>query len=79
MRYGANLRDTTSRREVFLPAAGTYDIAFLDSRLLYDIITLGNIPNNIPTSSDPAECYFATIEQRALPVTAFAGASPVPG
>jgi len=57
-RFGANLVDTTSRRQIFLPAAGTYNLDVGDSRQLS--------LNDAPTGSERA-CYFATIAQLALP------------
>jgi hypothetical protein len=57
-RVGLNLVDSTSHRQVFLPAAGDYQITFLDSRQV--------VNNNSPAGSSEA-CYFATISQLALP------------
>jgi hypothetical protein len=57
-RFGVNLVDSTSRRQVFLPRAGTYDIAFADSRQLS--------VENAPAGSDRT-CYFATVSQLAIP------------
>jgi hypothetical protein len=66
VRFGINLVDDTSHRQVYLPAAGTYVVLLQDSRQLF--------LNNAPAGSDKA-CYYATISQLAIPApTAIAGA-----
>jgi len=57
-RVGLNLVDTTSHRQVFLPAAGTYTFVVADSRSLANL--------NVAAGSERS-CYFATLRQLALP------------
>ena len=57
-RLGINLTGDTSRRDVYLPLAGTYAIMVADSR---DLLT-----GSAAGASDT--CYFATVKQVALPV-----------
>lgn len=57
-RVGLNLVDTTSHRQVFLPAAGTYTFGVADSRALANVDT---------AAGSERACYFATVRQLALP------------
>ena len=57
LRLGANLTSDTAQQQVFLPMAGTYVLAFADSRTLSSGLAFG--------SADT--CYFATVEHLAMP------------
>ncbi|MGE0404474.1 MAG: hypothetical protein AB7T06_47630, partial [Kofleriaceae bacterium] len=56
-RFGVNLTGDTSKRQVYLPAAGIYLLAIADTRSL----VLGE-----PTG-DPDNSYYVTVEQKAVP------------
>ena len=65
-RLGLNVTGDTSRRQVFLPRAGTYTIAITDTRTL---LLVGGAPSGE---------YYATIDQIAMPTaTALTGTSPL--
>lgn len=56
IRFGVNLVDTTSSRQVYLPKAGTYVLAITDSRSLF-----------LGPAGGPDACYYATVETLAIP------------
>lgn len=62
-RLGVNLTGDTSKRQVYLPAAGTYLLIMDDSRSLI----LGE------AAGGPDTCYFTTIRQVALPAATTLG------
>ncbi len=66
LRLGINVTTDTSKRELFLPAAGTYDIVFADTRSLMPI-TDG--VNDLPPAGNPdgSSCYYATVDFRNIP------------
>jgi hypothetical protein len=70
VRFGINLVDTTSHRQLFLPAAGTYNLIMSDSRQLF----LGNAP----AGSDKS-CYFTIVSQLALPTPTPVSSGAHPG
>jgi len=57
IRFGINLAGDTSKRQVFLPVAGTYLLIMDDSRALLT----GDAAGNADT------CYYGTIKQVAMP------------
>jgi hypothetical protein len=57
-RFGINLTGTMSHRQIFLPAAGTYDLVMADSRQLF-------LQESVAGSDQT--CYFTTVTQLALP------------
>jgi hypothetical protein len=69
LRLGLNLATDMARREVYLPAAGTYDLAITDSRTLFPLtqgareVAAGN--------PDGTSCYYVTIERRAIETRPF--------
>jgi len=68
-RFGVNLTGDTSKRQLFLPAAGTYALAVADSRTLF----LGGSAAGAETGALPFE-YYMTISQltatpAVLPIT----------
>jgi hypothetical protein len=56
-RYGVNLTGDTSKRQLYLPAAGVYLLAIADTRSL----TLGE------PAGDANNKYYVTVEQKAIP------------
>lgn len=61
-RYGLDLATDTSRRQVLLPAAGSYLLVVTDSRTLLPAVSGGTTQ---PPAGNPdgTSCYFATIDQ----------------
>ena len=57
-RIGINLAGDTAKREIFLPAAGTYALLVTDARSLF----LGDAG-----AGNPDSCYFATVKHVATP------------
>jgi len=55
-RFGVNLANDKSERDVFLPKAGVYVLAMTDSRSLF-----------LDAAGGPDACYYTTISQIALP------------
>jgi hypothetical protein len=64
-RLGINLATDTSKREVFLPAAGTYELVITDSRTLLPI-TQGS--TSLPAAGDleGKTCYYVSLAQRTI-------------
>ncbi|MEP6862672.1 MAG: hypothetical protein ABJE66_18755 [Deltaproteobacteria bacterium] len=62
-RIGANLTGDTSKRQLFLPGAGTYAIAITDSRtlILNSAVAAG------AADGDPDFEYYVTLDQLAIP------------
>ena len=56
-RFGINLAGDTSRRQVYLPTAGSYTLLVADARAL----ALGT------SAGDEGTCYLATVEHVAMP------------
>lgn len=62
-RFGVSVATDTSRRQVLLPAAGTYQLIVTDSRTLLPTLTGGAAtPAGNP---DGTSCYYVTIDQVA--------------
>lgn len=59
VRYGLDRTGDTARRQVYLPAAGTYDLQLQDQRPLFD----GGATGAADT------CYFATVRQVPIPAS----------
>lgn len=78
VRFGMNVTGDTSKRQIFLPAAGTYAIAIADTRTLFQYSTGGPV-NAAPGPGD----YYITIDQLAIPtptaVTATGGTATQTG
>ena len=73
VRFGMNVTGDTSKRQIYLPAAGTYALAVADTRTLFQYSTGGPI-NAAPGPGD----YYITIDQLAMPTpTAITPASGV--
>ncbi|MBA2543639.1 MAG: hypothetical protein H0V17_28615 [Deltaproteobacteria bacterium] len=66
LRLGINLSTDTSKREVFLPVAGHYQIVMTDTRTLLPLTQNGE---GFPAAGNPdgTSCYYVTITQRVLP------------
>jgi hypothetical protein len=62
-RIGANLTGDTSKRQLFLPGAGTYAIAITDSRTLI----LNSSVASGAADGDPDFEYYVTLDQLAIP------------
>jgi hypothetical protein len=62
-RFGINLSTDVSRRQIFLPAAGTYRFIVTDSRTLLPA-ALGLAVTPPAGNSDGTSCYFVTIDQQ---------------
>ena len=67
-RYGINVTGDASRRHVYLPTAGTYQITFADTRSL--IIDAGSPPaaGTGGAAGHANADYYATIQQLAVPI-----------
>jgi hypothetical protein len=64
IRFGLDITGDTSKRQVFLPAAGTYFLAIADTRTLFEYATGG------PTRAAPGDAngaYYVSIETLDLP------------
>ena len=61
-RFGMNITGDTSKRQIFLPKAGTYAIAVADTRTLFQYST-GGPTNAAPGPGD----YYITIDDVAIP------------
>lgn len=83
IRYGINVTGDTSKRQVYLPAAGTYAIAFADTRSL-------RIDSDSPPAAGAGGAagsanarYYATIQEVAMPIatpiTLTAGTAEITG
>lgn len=71
-RYGINLANDTSSRQVYLPIPGTYALVMSDSRSLF--LSEGG------AGHDEETCYFTSIEKVAIPTaTAIAADTEVTG
>ncbi len=67
IRYGMNVTGDASKRQVFIPAAGVYLIAFADTRSMY-IESASPPAAGFGGAAGNAEAhYYATIERLALP------------
>jgi len=69
LRLGLNISTDTSKREVFLPVAGHYQLILTDTRTL---LPLTNNGEGLPAAGNPdgTSCYFVTINQRIFPTPA---------
>ncbi|MBS1119437.1 MAG: hypothetical protein H6Q90_1665 [Deltaproteobacteria bacterium] len=69
LRLGLNVSTDTSKRELFLPAAGTYSIVIADTRTLMPI-TEG--ASDLPPAGnlDGTSCYFVTVDLKDIPAPA---------
>ena len=67
-RLGISVATDTSRREVFLPAAGTYDLVITDSRTLMPLTQGGG--DDLIAAGDPegTTCYYVTIDTRTIAI-----------
>jgi hypothetical protein len=65
-RLGISVISDTSKRQLFLPVAGTYQIVMADSRTLLPITQNGE---GFPAAGNPdgTSCYFATVTKRSFP------------
>ena len=65
VRLGINIATDTSKRELLLPAAGSYLVVMADTRTLLPITSGGS---DVPAAGNPdgTSCYYATIDQRSL-------------
>jgi hypothetical protein len=62
-RYGVDVATDTSRRQVLLPAAGSYQLIITDTRTLMPQLTGGaGVPAGNP---DGSSCYYVTIDRVA--------------
>lgn len=67
-RFGLNIATDTSKRELYLPAAGTYALVMSDTRSLLPLVDGGS---TFPPAGNPdgTSCYFTSIEQRPIATT----------
>ncbi len=83
IRYGMNVSGDMSKRQVYLPAAGTYAIAFADTRSLHIDGDSPPAAGSGGAAGHPTANYYATVQQVAMPVatpiTLTAGASEITG
>ena len=68
-RLGISIASDTSKREVFLPVGGRYQLVMADTRTL---LPLTNNGEGFPAAGNPdgTSCYFVTINRRAIPTAA---------
>jgi hypothetical protein len=78
-RLGLSIASDMSRRQVYLPKAGTYEIDVADSRTLMPLVTGGTLPpagNPDGTTS----CYLLHLEAQAIPAaTPLVAGTPATG
>jgi hypothetical protein len=63
-RFGLNVTTDMSRRQLYLPKAGTYDLVITDTRTILPVLSGGG---DLPPAGDPAgntTCYYVTIDQQ---------------
>lgn len=65
-RLGISIASDTSKREVFLPVGGRYQLVMADTRTL---LPLTNNGEGFPAAGNPdgTSCYFVTVNRRAIP------------
>lgn len=68
-RLGISIASDTSKREVFLPIGGHYQLVMSDTRTL---LPLTNNGEGFPAAGNPdgTSCYFVTINRRSIPSAA---------
>ncbi|HEY4244718.1 MAG TPA: hypothetical protein VGM88_33115 [Kofleriaceae bacterium] len=71
-RFGVNLSGDLSRRDIYLPEAGTYKLAITDSRSLIAFIDGGGV-DVLPPAGNPdgTSCYYVTVDQEAIDAQPF--------
>ncbi len=83
IRYGVNVTGDQSRRQVFLPAAGTYSISFADTRSLHLDDDSPPVAGSGGAAGSATASYYATVQQVALPIatpiTLTAGTTTITG
>ena len=62
-RYGVNVATDMSRRQLFLPKAGTYDLVLTDTRTLLPLFSGGN-PIAAGDPNGNTTCYYVTVERQ---------------
>ena len=67
IRYGMNVTGDTSKRQVFLPAAGDYAIVFADTRSMYLDGSSPPAAGAGGAAGHPDAAYYATIKRVAIP------------
>ncbi len=65
-RLGLNITSDTSKRQLFLPVAGTYELVITDTRTLLPITQNGE---GAPAAGNPdgTSCYYVTVTRQAIP------------
>jgi hypothetical protein len=65
-RLGINVATDTSKRQLFLPVAGRYELVLTDTRTLLPITQNGE---GFPAAGNPdgTSCYYVTVAQRPIP------------
>jgi len=83
IRYGMNVTGDASKRQVYLPTAGTYAIAFADTRSLFIDADSPPAAGAGGAAGNAMANYYATIQQVempvATPITLTAGAAEISG
>jgi hypothetical protein len=66
VRLGINVANDTSKRQLFLPAAGRYELVMADTRTLLPLTQNGE---GLPAAGNPdgTSCYYVTVAQRPIP------------
>jgi hypothetical protein len=65
-RFGVDFSGDTSRRELYLPKAGTYELVIADARSLVDRLHGGS--TYAPAGNvDGSSCYYVTLRTEAIP------------
>jgi len=66
-RFGINLANDMSHREIYLPKAGTYDLALSDTRSLLGLVDGATDYLEPAGNPDGTSCYYVTLKQEAIP------------
>jgi hypothetical protein len=75
-RFGINLANDMSHREVYLPKGGTYVFVMSDTRSLLGLVDGASDTLEPAGNPDGTSCYYVTLKQEAIPA---ADTLPVPG
>ncbi|MEO6774617.1 MAG: hypothetical protein ABI467_16660, partial [Kofleriaceae bacterium] len=66
-RFGINLANDMSHREIYLPKAGTYDFVMSDTRSLLGLVDGATDYLEPAGNPDGTSCYYVTLKQEAIP------------
>jgi hypothetical protein len=75
-RFGINLANDMSHREIYLPKGGTYAFVMSDTRSLLGLVDGATDLLEPAGNPDGTSCYYVTLKQEAIPTAA---TLPIPG